>query len=36
MYYRAKVIALVSWIFSIKKKEGMRFLAILALRLEEK
>ena len=36
MYYRARVIALVSWIFSIKKKESMRFLAILALRLEEK
>ena len=31
-----EVIVLVSWIFSIKKKEGMRFLAILALRLEEK
>ena len=36
MYYRARVIVLVSWIFFIKKKEGMRFLAILALRLAEK
>ena len=36
MYYRARVIVLVSWIFSIKKKEGMRFVVILALRLEEK
>jgi len=36
MYYRERVIVLVSWIFSIKKKEGIRFVAILALRLEEK